>query len=309
MLDNLDRLKTFYFVYASGSVGKAAKALHVTQPAVSQAVQKLESEIKTPLFVRQHKKIIPTAAGTRLYGVVEPFMRDLEACLASLAFAQDEPFGDIRIGAPLEFGKAYLPAILTTFRKQYPNVTFHLKLGATETHISQVEQGELDFALVDLFLVHSNEPFANTPLQYETVVHENIILACSSEYFKTELQTDMSLEHLLKQDFLEYSPGSRTIEYWFKHHFRTSKINFHTAMILDSHATLIQAIKLHNGLGILASHLVEEDLLSGEIIPITTSGPGIINEISLVQLQNKEPSLTERMFKEHLLGEIKNLGL
>jgi hypothetical protein len=59
-------------VFSEKSVVGAAKALHVSQSAVSQTLQKLESEIKCPLFTRLHKRLVPTAAGERLFAIVQP---------------------------------------------------------------------------------------------------------------------------------------------------------------------------------------------------------------------------------------------
>ncbi len=77
MLQNLDRVKVFYHVFTAGSVAAASDALHISQSAVSQALQKLEKELKTPLFTRLHKKLVPTTAGKDLYAVVQPFMSEL----------------------------------------------------------------------------------------------------------------------------------------------------------------------------------------------------------------------------------------
>ena len=140
MLQSLDRLKVFYYVFAKGSVISAAKTLNVSQSAVSQSLQKLESEIKSPLFTRLHKQLVPTAAGERLFAIVRPFMAELDICLKTLEQAKDQPFGELRIGAPVEFGKAYFPAIVAAFRKQYPDVTFYLKLGNPETLITDAQK-------------------------------------------------------------------------------------------------------------------------------------------------------------------------
>ena len=129
MLQSLDRLKVFYHVFDKGSVISAAKSLNVSQSAVSQSLQKLENEIKSPLFTRLYKQLVPTAAGERLFATVKPFMAELDICLKTLAQSKEQPFGELRIGSPVEFGKAYFPGIVAAFRKQYPDVTFYLKLG------------------------------------------------------------------------------------------------------------------------------------------------------------------------------------
>jgi len=159
----------------------AAKTLHVSQSAVSQALQKLESEIKCPLFTRLHKRLVPTAAGERLFAIVRPFMAELDACLKTLEQAKNKPFGELRIGAPVEFGKAYFPAISAAFREQYPDVTFYLKFGDAGTLLPMVEKGQLDFALVDEFLI-LNRFFGNIDIYHFTpIVEEKVILACSRQ--------------------------------------------------------------------------------------------------------------------------------
>ena len=72
---------------------------------------KLEAEIDTPLFTRLHKKLVPTLAGTRLFAIVEPFVKELEVGIPAIKRAREEPHGLLRIGAPVEFGKQYFPSI------------------------------------------------------------------------------------------------------------------------------------------------------------------------------------------------------
>ncbi len=80
-------------------------------------------------------------------------MESLEVCLKTLETARDQPFG--KLGAPVEFGKTYFPAIVAAFREKYPNVTFYLKFGDPGTLLPMVEKGEIDFALVDVFLTRN----------------------------------------------------------------------------------------------------------------------------------------------------------
>ena len=67
---------------------------------------------------------------------------------------------------------------------------------------------------------------------------------------------------------------------------------------------------MHNlGLGVLASHLVKKELESGEIIQIKTSESEIINSISLVQLLDKVPTLTEKVFSTFMIERIQMMSL
>ncbi len=72
-------------------------------------------------------------------------------------------------------------------------------------------------------------------------------------------------------------------------------------MTLDSHEALVSGIKLGMGLGIASAHLVWDEVQQGNVIPITTAEENMVNMISLVQLQDKVPTLTEKVFREFML--------
>ena len=309
MLQSMDRLKVFYYVFSKGSVISAAKTLNVSQSAVSQSIQKLESEIKCPLFTRLHKQLVPTAAGERLFAITRPFMAELDTYLKTLDQAKDQPFGELRIGAPVEFGKAYFPAIVADFRKQYPAVTFYIKLGDQNTLMPMLKKGKIDFALVDVFQTQ-NQFLGNLDIyHFLPVAEEEIILACSKEYYEKTIKKDHSFKNLLLQNFITYRQDAQVIRSWFKHHFGKSNFHLKAVLTVDSHQAIISAI-LHNlGMGIVASHIVSKEIKRGQIIGITTSKTDIKNQVSLTQLQEKIPTLTEKIFEKFLLKKIKQIGL
>jgi len=309
MLQNLDRLKVFYYVFSEKSVVAAAKALHVSQSAVSQTLQKLESEIKSPLFTRLHKRLIPTAAGERLYAVIRPFMAELGACLRTLEQAKNQPLGELRIGAPSVFGQAYFPAISAAFREQYPDVTFYLKFGLAGTLLSMVEKGRLDVALVDEFLIQ-NRFFGNLDIYHFTpIVAEEVILACSKQYHAKSVKKDHSFKNLSRQNFITYRHNAQSVKNWFRHHFGKSNVSPNIVLTVDSHQAIISAIRHHLGMGVVATHMVKEEIQNGRIIPINTSKKKIINQISLVQLQDKVPTLAEKVFVNFLVEKIQSIGI
>jgi len=309
MLQSLDRLKVFYHVFARGSVISAAKNLNVSQSAVSQSLQKLETEIKSPLFTRLHKQLVPTAAGERLFAIVRPFMVELDICLKTLEKAKNQPFGELSIGAPVEFGKAYIPAVVASFRKQYPDVTFYLKFGNPDTLLPMLKKGQIDFALVDKFETQ-NQYFGDQDVfHFHPVAEEKIILACSKQYYAKSIKKDHSFKHLTLQNFIAYRQDAQNIKSWFKHHFKKSNIRLQSVLTVDSHQAIISAIQHHVGMGIIASHIARKELQRGTIIGIKTSKSEIRNQISLTQLQDKIPTLTEKIFMQFLLKEIELIGL
>jgi DNA-binding transcriptional LysR family regulator len=307
MLENLDRLKVFYHVFANKSVVAAANTLHVSQSAVSQALQKLEGEIRSPLFIRLHKQLVPTTAGERLYGIVRPFMADLDIYLKDLEQAKDHPTGELRIGSPSEFGKTYLPSIMADFREQYQNVTFTLKFGNPEILLPLLRKGLVDFALIDEFLTRSTHIGSLDMYHFNPVVEEEVILACSREYYDNAVRGDHSYTSLSQLNFISYQEDQQTIRQWFKYHFSKSNVHVRNVLTVDSHAAVISAIKHNVGMGIVASHHIKEELCKDQVVHIQTSRPEIINPISLAHLQEKIPTFTEKVFERYMVAKIKSM--
>lgn len=307
MLQNLDRLKVFYHVFAQSSIVAASKTLNVSQSAVSQAIQKLEKEVNSSLFIRMHKQIVPTAAGERLYEIVRPFMLTLDVYLKDLERGKGHPAGELRIGCPPEFGKAYLPSIVADFRAQYQDVTFTLKFGTPEILLPLLKKGLVDFALVDMFLTRNTHPGQLDMYHFDPIVEEEVILACSKIYYEKSLTNDHSFTFLSKQNFISYKKDQQTIKQWFKHHFSKTNVHVHDVLTVDSHEAVISAIKKDVGLGIVASHLVKKEIQAEHIVHIKTSASEITNQIALVNLQDKIPTLTEKVFEKFLVEKIRNI--
>jgi DNA-binding transcriptional LysR family regulator len=77
---------------------------------------------------------------------------------------------------------------------------------------------------------------------------------------------------------------------------------------VDSHQAVINGIRNHLGMGVIAAHIVGNAIEKGEIIPVPTPKKDVINKISLVQLQDKVPSLTEKTFIRFLKADIAASG-
>jgi len=293
---DLNKLKVFYYIYTYNSISNAAKELNVTPSAISQNLKKLEGEIKVRLFTRIHKKLIPTAEAKTLIQMLEPFFIELENGLKGFSHGKNTPYGILHLGAPVEFGKAHLPKIISRFRKEYPDVTFSLTLGNQDTLMQMITAGDLDFAIVDLFL--NQKTYVSNLDNYlvEATIDEEIILVCSKSYYQQHIKGDLSIENLLAQDYISYDNKFLAINGWFKHHFGRQSVKINAVLIVDSIQAVLAAIENDIGLGVISSNQMH----SGNLITITTDKKEIVNTISLIQLKDKVPSFTEKTFQHFL---------
>lgn len=307
MLPDFNRLKVFFYIYSLSSIVAAARELHLTQPAVSQQLQKLETELGAKLFIRLHKKLVPTEAAKRLFALVQPFMDSLEEGIENIRQPLDRPAGLLRIGAPREFGKEYLPLFCSSFRKLYPEVSFSFQFNETARLLALLREGDLDFSLVDVFMPKGQ--FVETPhlFSVEQLAPEELILACSEEYYQQQINGDHSFANLVGKEFVGDDDEMMILSHWFKHHFNKTVPRLNVVMTTNGHEALISGVRLGMGLGLTSAHLVYDELSSGAIVPIETDKPNSKSWISLIQLQDKVPTLTEKTFLAHLKNGIREM--
>lgn len=304
MLPDLNRLKVFYLIYRHKSIVGAAAVLNLTQPAVSQQLQKLEAELNLQLFTRLHKKLVATAAAERLYLLVEPFMQTIEQELPYIRQSHERPCGMLRIGAPREFGKEYLPRFCSRFRQQYPDVNFDIRFDESKQLLDLIVEGKLDFALVDVYFEDDDMRGFTDLYSSDPLLTERLLLACSQSYYLRHINGDHSLKNLRKLDYMTDEADHVILDFWFKNNFGKVPDNLNIVMNVESHEALLSGLKLGMGLGVATGHLIWEELQYGDLVPIKISGQPLVNKISLVQLQDKIPTLTEKVFRDFLLQEV-----
>lgn len=293
---DLNRLHIFFHVYKENSIVRAAERLNITRSAVSQHVKKCEKELGATLFTRQHTRLIATHNAKRLYTALEPLFQEIEFQVNDIRKGRGEPSGLLRIGAPLEFGKIYLPRIIGEFRQKHKLVTFSLSLGDSESLIEQVREGELDFSLIDLFLVEEKTVSYSSAFDIKPVYSEEVVMICSSLYFQEKMKGGVSLENLMIQDYITYRQNNLVVRTWFKHHYKKRPLALSIVFTVDNVRAVVSAVENHIGLGVVPYHVVSEKILNGSIVAINTRKSNIVNNISLLQLQDKIPGLAEKAF-------------
>jgi DNA-binding transcriptional LysR family regulator len=303
---DLNRLKVFYHVYSLQSINLAANAIHLTQPGVTHHIKKLEDEIKTLLFVRQHRKIIPTTAADRLFSLVKPFIEKLDEEISKISKPMNRPYGLLRIGAPFEFGKTYLPNICHAFRVKFNDVIFKIRLEEPDQLLDMLSKGVLDFAVIDYFST-KDQFFGKSDLYKITPLTEEIfVLVGSKDYIRKKVQGSLSFDELISMDFVTDENEPFILKHWFWYYFKKSVSRFNIVMAIESHQALLDCVRLGMGLAITADHLVIEEIKAGKLKPIFPSKDKVINQVSLVELRDKDPTLTEREFRLFLERQIQS---
>ncbi len=147
---SLDRYRVFRAVAETGNLTRAAEQLFLTQPAVSQALRKLEADVGSLLVIRTSRGIHLTPEGEQLYAHVEAAFRLLDAGERRLVEMQHLERGDVRIGASDTLCRYYLLPTLDAFHRAHPMVRLHVTNGTSRDTLDQLRSGAVDFGVVNL---------------------------------------------------------------------------------------------------------------------------------------------------------------
>jgi DNA-binding transcriptional LysR family regulator len=143
---NIEDLRAFVAVVETGSVGRAALRLNLTQPAISRRVQRLEVALGVALLDRDCKPARPTPAGEAAYGRCMAVLRAMQVLISDGPGALSA--GPLRIGITLGLADAVVVPAVDALRRHDPDVVLHLTTGRSLDLKRQVVDGALDTAVV-----------------------------------------------------------------------------------------------------------------------------------------------------------------
>lgn len=123
--------ETFGAVYEQRNLSRAARHLHVSQPALSHAIQSLEAQYGVPLFLRTNRGVTPTAAGDALYRYAQTICGAVEESRTAVIAASEGTAGELVIGASLTIADYILPAPLAAFSRA--NARIRVRIDARNT--------------------------------------------------------------------------------------------------------------------------------------------------------------------------------
>jgi DNA-binding transcriptional LysR family regulator len=146
---DLRQIQYFLRAYEERSFTKAAEKANVVQPALSMQINRLETELSTPLFIRTRKGLEPTPAGHRLYERCIPIARGVAAARQDiLDFAAGSRISQsFRVGMPPSVARGAAGTFLAQYLENNPDVSLSITEAYSADLTNLVKDGELDIAL------------------------------------------------------------------------------------------------------------------------------------------------------------------
>src|SRR5262249_12711327 len=134
-------------VVETGSMGKAANRLNISQPAVSKAILELEDAVGAKLVDRGRRGVIPTPYGVALAKRSLAIFNDLRQGLQDIEFLADPTKGDIRIGTTEPVAAALVSPVIDRLSRKHPQISVHIIAGDTATLYKNLIERNIELAV------------------------------------------------------------------------------------------------------------------------------------------------------------------
>jgi DNA-binding transcriptional LysR family regulator len=287
------QLKVFEAVARNLSFSRAAEELHLTQPAVSTQVKKLEENAGLPLFEQLGKKIHLTPAGQEMLhsgrAIIQQF-KELEDAMTQFKGVSG---GKLNV-AVISAGDYFFPRLLVEFAGRHTGVTLNFGVCNREELLDQLAGNQTDLAIMvrppmDLDTV--SEPFAPHP--YVIVAPPDHPLAAKRR---------IAISRLAREPFIVREKGSDT---WnsMQDAFGDHLAEINIAMEIKSTETIKQAVMAGMGLTFLSAHTLGRELQAGSLAVLDVQGFPLMLNWYVVHRRHKRLPPVAQAFKSFLLQD------
>jgi len=163
-------LRAFLALSDALHFGRAAESLHISQPALSKQVQRMETRLGGALLTRRYRKVALTPAGIVLRDHAKQILRDAESAEQLSRMAIRGEAGMLRVGFGIASLASGLPELILSFRRRYPQAHITMRDMSTPNQIESLLRGEIDAGFVRL-------PVLDDRVDWAPVLEERLVVA------------------------------------------------------------------------------------------------------------------------------------
>ena len=187
---DLELYRVFYTVAKHKHMTKASEELHISQPAISQSIKKLEDQLGGTLFLRSNKGMELTEEGKMFYEYVKGALELINNAENEFTSFKDLSKGEIKIGCSATLTKLVLMDALKEYHKEYPNININITNGLTKDLLNDLKLGKLDF------VIYNESNIKETNLNLEMIKELKQGFVYNSEFYNDNVNSFEDLNKL-----------------------------------------------------------------------------------------------------------------
>lgn len=291
---DIHRLEVFCKLVELRSFTKAADAVCLTQPTVSEHIRALEEMTGEKLVDRLGREVLPTPAGKIIYQYGRKIIQMRDEAIQAIQKFRGDLSGHLLIGASTIPGTYILPAHIGSFKIKHPSIQITLKIASSAGIVGKILDASIEFGLI-------GAKWDDRRIVLEEIFSDELVLTVFPEHPWAQSRM-VELGRLAHEPFIlrERGSGTRMVmnQAMDAHGLDPSALKVVAEM--GSTEAVRQGIKARIGVSILSSQAVAEDLEQGTLVAVTVEGLRFHRSFYLAQRKNRQSSPIGIAFLNHL---------
>ena len=294
---DIHKLDVFCKVVELRSFTKAAQAMQLSQPTVSDHIRSLEEELDHKLVDRLGREVGPTPAGRLLYSYAARILRLQQETLQAIIEYGGQFSGDVLIGASTIPGTFILPKLIGSFRQHFPDIKTIVHISGSRAIAKKVLDGEYDLGLVGA--IWNERGFEWKPLFHDTLV---LVAHPDNSLINTQ---PLTVSTLLDQPFVlrEQGSGTRKIIAGILEAKGYKETDLQEVALFNSNEAVKEAVKAGVGISMLSRRSIAKDLHQGTLVALAMEDISGERPFYLITRKNRALPPSASAFAHHLQAE------
>lgn len=296
---NLNLYYIFYITAGCGNISLAAKELFISQPAISKAISKLESNLGCVLFTRNSRGVKLTLEGELLYKQLDTAFHAISLGEETLKRNGELGVGELSIGVSSTLCKYVLLPYLKDFVRKNPYVKVSISCQSTNETIEALENGTLDIGIVgETDRMEQLDFIPLTDIQDTFVTtKEYMELLCKKADISYPIQGKDANKLLSNATLLLLDQNNITRQYIDKYMI-LQDITAEQQLEVTSMELLIEFAKIGLGVACVIENFVKEELANESLIPFPLKSPIPTRNIGIAMKNKMTPTVSMQKFIE-----------
>ena len=258
---NFELYKIFYYVAKYKNITKASEVLLISQPAITQTIKKLESELNYTLFYRTSRGMELTKYGEELFNKIKNSIECLNSCKESLEKMDCEEIQTLKIGGGNTLLKHNALEGFKIFKEKYPHVKIEIIKGITSELLIKLQDNIIDMVLFNMPIP------TNENLEYKVIETIQDVFVANSRIYGNLKNKKMSIQEISSLPLVLQSDVSSSRKY-LNSICKKNKINLNNGYELESYDLVLTFVSAGLGVGFVNKNHIIEELESGKLFEL-----------------------------------------
>ncbi len=285
------QLRLFLALADTGSVSRAARECHVTQPTASMQLKEVSNSVGVPLYEVISRQVHLTDAGRDLARTARSIADDWAAFEQGIDATKGLTRGKLRV-AVVSTAKYFVPRLLGTFCTRYPEIDISLEVLNRDGVVQRLRDNRDDLYIMSM-------PPADIELE-DQVFMPNPLVVIAANSHPLAKRRRLDLDDLAKQRFILRERGSGT-RMAVDAHFKRLRFKPNLRLELGNNEAIKEAVAGDLGVSVVSSHALHGKTAEHGVTVLDVAGFPIESSWHVVRRRGKQLSPIAKVFQEHLL--------